>query len=127
MKIAVSSNGDNLQSGVDPRFGRCRNFIIVELDNMSFFAYENEAQYVGHGAGTKAAQDLMKHKISAVISGNFGPNAFQVLNSASIEMYSGSGTVEMAVEEFKRGKLAVISQPSKAGHMGRGSGRGRRT
>ena len=125
MKIAVSSSGDNLQSGIDPRFGRCRNFIIIEIDDMSFFTIENSAQYVGHGAGTKAAQDLMRHKITAVISGNFGPNAFQVLNSANIEMYSSSGSVEMAVESFKRGELVEVNQPSRAGHMERSSGRSR--
>ena len=89
MRIAVSSSGDNLQSGIDPRFGRCKNFIIIEISDMSYFVFENEAQFVGHGAGTKAAQDLMKHKIAAVISGNFGPNAFQVLYCRIVSLFLG--------------------------------------
>jgi len=126
MKIAISSSGDNLQSGVDPRFGRCKNFIIIEISYMSLTVHQNSAQFVGHGAGTKAAQDLLQFGVSAVISGNMGPNAFQVLSAANIKMYTGSGTIENVVEAFKKGQLIEVIQPSNAGHMGRGSGRGRR-
>jgi len=125
MKIAISSSGDDLQSGVDPRFGRCKNFIIIEISEMSFTVHQNSAQFVGHGAGTKAAQDILKLGISAVISGSVGPNAFQVLSAANIEMYTSSGTVKNAVKAFKKKQLSEVTQPSRAGHLGRGSGRGR--
>lgn len=127
MKIAISSSGDNLQSAVDPRFGRCKNFIIIEISDMSLAVHQNSAQFVGHGAGTKAAQDLLKFGVSALISGNIGPNAFQVLSAANIRMYTSSGTIENTVEAFKKGDLVEMTQPSNAGHMGRGSGRGRRS
>ncbi|MCK5046075.1 MAG: NifB/NifX family molybdenum-iron cluster-binding protein, partial [Candidatus Heimdallarchaeota archaeon] len=121
MKIAISSSGDNLQSAVDSRFGRCMNFIIIEISEMSLTVHQNSAQFVGHGAGTKAAQDLLKFGVSAVISGNIGPNAFQVLRAANIRMYTSSGTIENAVEAFKKGNLVEMTHPSNAGHMGRGS------
>ena len=105
MRIALSSSGDNLQSAVDPRFGRCKNFIIIEISEMSLAVHENGAQFVGHGAGTKAAQDLLKFGVSAIISGNIGPNAFQVLSAANIRMYTSSGSIENAVEAFKKGNL----------------------
>ena len=38
MKIAISSTGPDLDAQVDPRFGRCEYFLIVELDDMSFEA-----------------------------------------------------------------------------------------
>ena len=31
MKIAVGSNGNNLDSLIDPRFGRCAYFLIVDV------------------------------------------------------------------------------------------------
>jgi predicted Fe-Mo cluster-binding NifX family protein len=127
MKIAISSNGDNLKSDVDPRFGRCKNFLIIEISGMSITIHQNSAQFEGHGAGTKAAQDLLKLGISTVISGNIGPNAFQVLSAANIKMYTSTGTIENAVQAFKKGYLIEITQPSNAGHMGRGSGRGKRS
>ena len=39
MKVAVSSTGKNLDSAIDPRFGRCSWFLIVETEDMSFEAF----------------------------------------------------------------------------------------
>lgn len=33
MKVAISSNGKNLESLIDPRFGRCPYFLFVETDD----------------------------------------------------------------------------------------------
>ena len=42
MKVAVSSSGGDLDAQIDPRFGRCAYFIIVETDDMSFEVFDNE-------------------------------------------------------------------------------------
>ncbi len=55
MKIAVSATGNNLNSEINPRFGRCEYFIIVETDDMSFEAYENENNELSSGAGIQSA------------------------------------------------------------------------
>ncbi|OPX33879.1 MAG: hypothetical protein B1H12_11115 [Desulfobacteraceae bacterium 4484_190.2] len=54
MKIAVSSSGNDLDSQVDPRFGRCAYFIIVETDGMGFEAFENGS--IAMGAEVWAAE-----------------------------------------------------------------------
>lgn len=36
MKVCVTSNGDNLEATVDPRFGRCGYFIIVDPGTLEF-------------------------------------------------------------------------------------------
>jgi predicted Fe-Mo cluster-binding NifX family protein len=41
MKICVTSQGDNLDAQVDPRFGRCKYFIIVNTDTLEFEAVKN--------------------------------------------------------------------------------------
>jgi predicted Fe-Mo cluster-binding NifX family protein len=41
MKIAVSATGTDLNAQVDPRFGRCANFILVDTDTMAFEAIPN--------------------------------------------------------------------------------------
>ncbi len=51
MKIAISSMGTDLDTQIDPRFGRCAHFIIVETDDMSFEAFDNENIALGGGAG----------------------------------------------------------------------------
>ena len=47
MKIAVSSNGKSLDSQIDPRFGRCAYFLIIETDDMSLEAFKNENLALG--------------------------------------------------------------------------------
>ncbi len=129
MKIAVSSTGDSIQSQIDPRFGRCRNFLVIEATDLSFTSVENKAQFEGHGAGISAAQLLINLGVKAVISGNVGPNAFQALSAANIKMYSDSGIVLVAIKKFNEGKLMQLTQPQKAVYgrgAGGGGGQGRR-
>ena len=58
MKVAVSSNGNNLDARLDQRFGRCAFFLVVNSDDMSFEAFNNESAAQKGGAGTQAAQFL---------------------------------------------------------------------
>jgi predicted Fe-Mo cluster-binding NifX family protein len=43
MKMAVSATGPDLVDLVDPRFGRCRFYIIVDAETLEFQAVENTA------------------------------------------------------------------------------------
>ena len=66
--------------------------------------------------------------VEAVLTGNCGPNAYQVLSAAGIKVITGvSGKVKDAIQSYKSGKLQASSQPNVAGHfgMGRGGGMGR--
>lgn len=56
MKIAITSIGPDLDAEVDPRFGRCQYFLIVELNDLSFEAIENPNIAIGGGAGIQSAQ-----------------------------------------------------------------------
>ncbi len=124
MKIAISSIGNNLDSDVDSRFGRCNTFIIVDSESMDFKAVGNYAVGSTHGAGIGAAQIIAKLEVKAVLTGHIGPNAHKALSNAGIQMYVGaSGTVRNAVEEFKRGNLKSVSSPTVQGHFGQGSRR----
>jgi len=125
MKIAVSAAGGSLDSPVDPRFGRCQYFIIVDTETMSFEAIPNMSADSMSGAGIQAAQEMAGRGVGAVITGNIGPNAYQVLSSAGIRILIGaSGTVREAVEMFKIGQLQDAAIPGSPG-FGPGSGRGR--
>ena len=132
MKIAVTATGTDLQSQVDPRFGRAQYFIIVDSETMEFEAIENSSVAAAHGAGIQAGQLMSSKDVSAVITGSVGPNAFQTLTAAGIQIFqSPSGTVQQAVEAYKNGSLQPVTQfgPAHAGMgmgggMGRGMGRG---
>ncbi len=129
MRIAISAVGDTIDADVDPRFGRCSHFIIVESETMAFEAIPNMAAGAMGGAGIQAAQTIAGKGAKVVITGNVGPNAFQTLAAAGIEVVVGaSGTIREVVQKYKDGELSKTSTPTVQGHygMGRGTGRGQR-
>jgi predicted Fe-Mo cluster-binding NifX family protein len=121
MKICITAEGATLDSKVDPRFGRCRNFIFFDTDTGSFQAQENANAQFQSGAGIQSAQMVNSRGVKAVLTGNVGPNAFQALSASGIRIYTGvSGTVKDAIEAFKSGKLAVTENPSVGSKFGMG-------
>jgi predicted Fe-Mo cluster-binding NifX family protein len=119
MKVAVSSNGENLDAQLDQRFGRCRFYLVVNPDDMSFEAFNNESAVQGGGAGIQAAQFLASLGVAAVVTGNCGPNAVQTLTAAGIELFGGqAGTVREVVEKFKKGNLKPTGVANVDSHFG---------
>lgn len=113
MKIAISSVDNTIESKIDMRFGRCKYFIIVDTENPEKIeAVENQGAIQGHGAGIKASQQIGDLEVEAVITGNLGPNATDVLNQLSIKAYHASGIVKDAIEAFKDNKLKEINEIS---------------
>ena len=133
MKVAVSSTGKDLNSQLDPRFGRCGYFIIVETDDMSFEAFPNGNVGLGGGAGIQSAAFVSSKGAKAVLTGNCGPKAMQAFSASGLEVFTGhSGTVGEVVERFKQGSMkstteATVSEKfgaGGAGAMGGGMGMG---
>jgi predicted Fe-Mo cluster-binding NifX family protein len=125
MKIAISANGPTLDAEVDPRFGRCPYFIIADPQTMEFEAVDNASAMASGGAGISAAQMVAGKGVAAIITGNCGPNAHQVLSAAGIEMITGaSGTVKDVIESYRAGRFKASSQPNVPDHFGIGGGMG---
>jgi len=125
MKVAVSATEGNLDAQIDPRFGRCQYFVIVDTDSMEYEAVSNASAMASGGAGIQAAQNVAKMGVEAVITGNVGPNAFQTLSASGIKIVTGaSGIVRDAVERFGKGELGETTSPTVGGHFGMGGGRG---
>ena len=125
LKVAVSASAPSLDAPVDPRFGRCAYFVIVDLDTMQFEAIQNPAQYAGGGAGIQAAQTIASKGVQVVLTGNVGPNAYQALSAAGIQIVTGVyGTVREAVMKYKQGEVRGTSSPTAPPHYGMGRGRG---
>ena len=102
MKIALSASGPELSSSIDPRFGRCPYFIFIDTDTMEFEAVENSNIASASGAGIQAAQFIAEKGAKAVLTGSCGPNAFQTLQAAGVDVIVGvSGTIEDAVKQYK--------------------------
>jgi predicted Fe-Mo cluster-binding NifX family protein len=89
---------------------------------MAFEAMANEAITAPGGAGIQAAQVVVNKGVSVVISGNIGPNAFQVLSTAGVKIATGAyGTVQEAVEMYKRGGLNETEGSTVSAHAGMGA------
>lgn len=131
MKICISSTGSNLESLVDSRFGRCLYFIFADDKNLAEIkAIKNSGVRAMHGAGISAAQIVANEKAEAVISGNLGPKALDVLDSSGIKIYQAlSGmTVKEALVAFKNNQLPKMEDFHRGGfgHGRGGRGFGRR-
>ena len=119
MKICVTSKGNNLDSEIDPRFGRCQNFIIIDAETLEFEAIENPNIQTTGGAGIQSAQLIASKDATIVLTGNVGPNAFQSLQAAGIDIIIGvSGSVKSSVEKFNNGELKPTQGPSVESHFG---------
>lgn len=112
MRIAISAEGKQLDSNLDPRFGRAAYFIILDAETMDFEAVENTQNYnLPQGAGIQAGKTLADQHVDALITGHCGPKAFKVLQKAGIKIVTGAGgKVTDAVDQFKKGVLKVASQ-----------------
>jgi len=125
MKIAITATGPTLDAEVDPRFGRCQYFVIVDPDTMQFESVENSSAMASGGAGISAAQTIVSKGVEAVLTGNCGPNAYQVLSPAGIKVITGaSGKVRDAAQSYKLGNLEGSTQPNVPGHFGMGRAQG---
>ncbi len=120
MKIAITSTGENLDSNVDPRFGRARYFIIVDTETMEYKAIENPSIAAGGGAGVQSAQLIADEKVEYLLTGNCGPNAFKVFEAAGINVIVNvSGTVRNAINDFNNGVHKVSEAPNVPSHHGK--------
>ncbi|SLM29709.1 conserved hypothetical protein [Desulfamplus magnetovallimortis] len=118
MKVAISSSGTTLDSALDPRFGRAANFLIVDTDTMEVEVKENTQNLnLPQGAGIQAGKTVAESGAQAVITGNCGPKAFNVLQMAGIKVVTGiQGTVKEAIEKFKQDELEFSQAPNVEGH-----------
>jgi predicted Fe-Mo cluster-binding NifX family protein len=121
MKIAVSSSGKDLDSLIDPRFGRCAYFLLVETDDMSFEVFDNQSIASGGGAGIQSAQFISSKGAKAVITGNCGPNAVQTLAAGGIEVFlENTGIVREVLQKHKDGDLTSTNMANVAEYSGLG-------
>ena len=126
MKIAISATGPTLDAEVDPRFGRCQYFLIIDPDTMEFEAIDNTNKMASGGAGIASAQAVASKGVQVVLTGNCGPNASQTLSGAGVQVVTGvSGKIRDVVEGYKSGRYKTSSGPNVSAHFGMGRGASR--
>ncbi|MDQ1239550.1 MAG: hypothetical protein QG577_1736 [Thermodesulfobacteriota bacterium] len=118
MKIAVTAQGANLESAIDPRFGRARYILIADGDGNLLEVLDNSAGVNSlRGAGIQAGKLLADHKVDVLLTGNCGPNAFKALQAAKIKVVTDqAGIVRDAIQRFKKGEATYAQSPNVEGH-----------
>ena len=107
MKICVTSQGDHLDAAIDPRFGRCQYFMIVDTETMSFEALRNGNVTGMGGVGIQSGRLMAEKGVEVVLTGNVGPNASQTLEAAGIRVVVHvTGSVKEAVASFKKDQMS---------------------
>ena len=119
MRIAVTSTGRDLDSNVDPRFGRTAYFIIVDPETMEYEVVENSQNLnLPQGAGIQAGKTIVENNVDVLITGNCGPKAFMVLEKAGVQVVTGAkGKVADAVSQYKNGELQSSGEANVEGHL----------
>ncbi len=118
MKIAVTSQGTDLDSQVDPRFGRAAYILIVDSDTLDFEVLDNQENVNAlKGAGIQAASMINDSGAKVLLTGFCGPNAFKTLDAAKIKVADNAGgKVKDAVKAFNSGELSYAEKPNAEGH-----------
>jgi predicted Fe-Mo cluster-binding NifX family protein len=111
MRIAISATGTDLSAQVDPRFGRCKSFVIFDPETLQHEAVDNSNAAAGGGAGIATAQMIVDKGVRAVLTGNCGPTGV-------------AGTIQEAIEGYKAGRFLASSKPSVEAHHGLQKGAG---
>jgi predicted Fe-Mo cluster-binding NifX family protein len=118
MKIAVTSKGTDLESEVDPRFGRAAYILIVDIFSQEVEVLDNsENANEFKGAGIQAATKISDKGVVSLLTGFCGPNAFKTLQAAGIKVVDNvTGTVRDAVSAFNEGRVSYAEKENVEGH-----------
>jgi predicted Fe-Mo cluster-binding NifX family protein len=118
MKIALTAQEKDLNTEMDPRFGRAPFFVIFDTEWGSYSFIDNEQNLnAPQGAGIQAAQNVIKTGADVLITGSCGPKAFRVLQASEIKVVTGaSGPVKEVIERYNKGELKAAQGPDVEGH-----------
>ncbi len=119
MRIGISAASKDLDALLDPRFGRCPYFLIVDTETKVLEVVDNPGNMAGGGAGIRAAQAFLQLGTKELVTGQAGPNAFEVLVEGGVKIYQAPQVkISEVIELYKNGDLKQITTP---GGRGRGS------
>lgn len=129
MKIAISSTGPSLDDQIDPRFGRCAYFILIDPETMEYETIPNQNVDATSGAGISAAQLVIDKGATVVLTGNLGPKAANVFNASKTKVVTKmSGLVREVVQRYAGGETlpgqALQNQTQAPGNMTPGTDAG---
>jgi predicted Fe-Mo cluster-binding NifX family protein len=118
MRVAITAMGQEIDSELDPRFGRARYIVIVDPSATILEVVDNSRNINAmSGAGIQAAKTMADKKVDVLMTGHCGPNAFRALQAAGIKVVvEQSGTVKQALERLNRNEVSFSDKPDVEPH-----------
>jgi len=117
LKIVISAEGKTIENLLDIRFGRCEYFQIHDTESGEVKILENKGQNCSGGAGFVAANQLIVQKVDIIITGNLGPNAFEIIEKAGIIAYKCENVdISLVLEKYNKSELEEIKMSGPAYH-----------
>lgn len=113
MNIGVTADSTALDSMVSDKFETCKYLLIASIDDDSPFGtikvidvtvLENS----GDQSGIGLAKELMNYDCEALITGELGPAAFDMIADACITRYNGTGHSAMEALEFMEKRMLKL-------------------
>ena len=106
MKIVITSQGNTLDSIIDPRFGRCSYFAIFDTETEKVDFVENNNKDAAEGAGPASVAFVANKEGKKIVSGEFGFKIKGLLNELNIQMIiiKEDKTISEIVELIKENK-----------------------
>jgi len=86
MKVALTSTGNDLNSKLDQRFGRCSYFVIYDTETRGMEFIPNPNKEAQEGAGPASVQIVASRNVGKIVSGEFGIKIKSLLDSLKIQM-----------------------------------------
>jgi len=112
MKVGVTLENDKGMDGdVCAHFGQCTYFLIADIDEKKKKIAKTQIvpnTAVHGGGGCVAVDEILKYKITHVISGGMGMGAQQKFSAAKVKVFGYSGMVKTALEDFMNNALGGL-------------------
>ncbi|MBN1831266.1 MAG: hypothetical protein JW896_04070 [Deltaproteobacteria bacterium] len=103
MKIAISTDGHDLNSRVEHRFGTSRYLIIIDTETMAFEIVPDLGAN-GQGSGMQAVAVAIDRKVDMVLTGYCSPMGEEYLSAHNIKLLTGvEGTVGEVIARYQNG------------------------
>jgi predicted Fe-Mo cluster-binding NifX family protein len=111
MKIIVSATAADVNAPADSRFGRAPFFALYDSEAKSLSFHPNLGIQSAHGAGVQASQMVIDLGAEVVITGQLGPNSWDILHRAGVKCMQGQGiSVQDWLDAYNNGSLGEIPQ-----------------
>ncbi len=105
--VLVTSTGNRLKSPVAMQFETCKYYIVVNPSTGKYSSVSNNLKINNNG---QIKNLIIDNNVGAVITGTMNYGTYRILESSSVDIYTGlSGTGEEVLKMYKENKLVKFT------------------